>query len=327
MKKLFLFLAVLIAGSASQTALATEIGDTLVLEKVDKVRIETRDTVQRIVINGVKDDPYFHYSQRISIPDTSAVRRKMPNLKDFNKVVIKGNDDGKTPKVEGSAHLYVGMGTMTGAPDGYSLWPAFEFGVGGTADWHPFGKKNVWSTGLLLGFRTCHVKSNRYLAKDDMGVVSFVPYDAATQKKTHSSLSIFSLQVPLTPINADGREVGGVTMRPSSVQADVQLARGLTKKVVSIKAVTAGAMHKGLVLSGVKVDPVKIEIAGNEETLAQITSVDTEPVNLSDIGKSTTRKTKLVLPEGVTVTNREVTVYLDIKSAEEPQDNSQQVKL
>ena len=197
MKKLFLFLAVLIAGSASQTALATEIGDTLVLEKVDKVRIETRDTVQRIVINGVKDDPYFHYSQRISIPDTSAVRRKMPNLKDFNKVVIKGNDDGKTPKVEGSAHLYVGMGTMTGAPDGYSLWPAFEFGVGGTADWHPFGKKNVWSTGLLLGFRTCHVKSNRYLAKDDMGVVSFVPYDAATQKKTHSSLSIFSLQVPL----------------------------------------------------------------------------------------------------------------------------------
>ena len=137
----------------------------------------------------------------------------------------------------------------------------------------------------------------------------------------------FSLQVPLTPINADGREVGGVTMRPSSVQADVQLARGLTKKVVNIKAVTAGEMHKGLVLSGVKVDPVKIEIAGNEETLAQITSVDTEPVNLSDIGKSTTRKTKLVLPEGVTVTNREVTVYLDIKSAEEPQDNSQQVKL
>lgn len=41
------------------------------------------------------------------------------------------------------------------------------------------------------------MKSNRYLAKDDMGVVSFVPYDAATQKKTHSSLSIFSLQVPL----------------------------------------------------------------------------------------------------------------------------------
>ena len=130
----------------------------------------------------------------------------------------------------------------------------------------------------------------------------------------------FSLQVPLTPINADGREVSGVIVRPASVQADVQLARGLTKKVVNIKAVTAGEMHKGLVLSGVKVDPVKI--AGSEEALAQITSVDTEPVNLSDIGKSTSRKVKLVLPEGVTVTNREVTVYLDIKKADEPQDKS-----
>ena len=152
MKKLFLFLAVLIAGSASQ-ADATEIGDTLVLEKVDKVRIETRDTVQRIVINGVKDDPYFHYSQRISIPDTSAVRRKMPNLKDFNKVVIKGNDDGKTPKVEGSASV-----CWYGHDDGSSrrlfvVARLRKFGVGGTADWHPFGKKNVWSTGLLLGFR------------------------------------------------------------------------------------------------------------------------------------------------------------------------------
>lgn len=129
----------------------------------------------------------------------------------------------------------------------------------------------------------------------------------------------FTLQVPLTPINADGREVSGVTVRPSSVQADVQLARGLTKKVVNIKAVTVGEMHRGLVLSGVKVDPVKIEIAGPEETLAQITSVDTEPVNLADLGKSTSRKVQLKLPEGVTVTNKEVTVYLEIRKADEPE--------
>ena len=99
----------------------------------------------------------------------------------------------------------------------------------------------------------------------------------------------------------------------------MQLARGLTKKVVNIKAVTAGEMHRGLVLSGVKVDPVKIEIAGPEETLAQITSVDTEPVNLADLGKSTSRKVQLKLPEGITVTNKEVTVYLEIRKADEPE--------
>ena len=89
MKNVKLFLALLLAGAAGQTALATETGDTLVLEKVDRVKIETRDTVQRIVISGMKDDPYFQYTQRISIPDTSAVRRKMSDLKGFNKVVVK----------------------------------------------------------------------------------------------------------------------------------------------------------------------------------------------------------------------------------------------
>ncbi|MBE6101601.1 MAG: hypothetical protein J6N51_16210 [Selenomonas sp.] len=126
----------------------------------------------------------------------------------------------------------------------------------------------------------------------------------------------FSLQVPLTPINIDGREVSGVTVRPSSVQADVQLARGLTKKVVTIKAITMGALPKGLVMSGVKVDPVKIEIAGTDEDLSKITSVETEEIDLSTADKSTSRKVMLKLPEGVTVTNKEVTVYLEIKKSE-----------
>lgn len=194
MKKQTLILTLLLVGSFATKAFANNVGDTLVIKNANKVRIETRDTVQRIAISGMEDDSDFYYVQRISIPDSTAVRRKVSN---FNKIVVKTAADGKTPKVEGSAHLYVGLGTMTGAPDGYSLWPAFEFGFGGTADWHPYGKKNVWSTGLLLNFRTNHVKSDRYLAKDAQGMLSFVPYDAATQKETSSSLNTFSLQVPL----------------------------------------------------------------------------------------------------------------------------------
>lgn len=197
MKKQVLFLTLLFVGSFGTKVLASNVGDTLVIEKVDRVKIETRDTVQRIAISGMKDDPDFFYTQRISIPDTTAVRRKFSSMKDFNRVVVTTKADGKTPKVMGSAHLYVGLGTMTGAPEGYSLWPAFEFGIGGTADWYPFGKKNSWSTGLLLGVRLNHVKSDRYLAKDAQDMVSFVPYDAATQKNTSSSLNTFSLQVPL----------------------------------------------------------------------------------------------------------------------------------
>ena len=111
MKNLKLFLALLLTGATSQTALATETGDTLVMEKVDRVKIETRDTVQRIVISGMEDNPYFQYTQRISIPDTTAVRRKMSNVKDFGKVVVKAKD-GKPSKWEGVGHIYLLRGRI-----------------------------------------------------------------------------------------------------------------------------------------------------------------------------------------------------------------------
>ena len=47
----------------------------------------------------------------------------------------------------------------------------------------------------------------------------------------------FSLKVPLTAINADGREVAGVTVKPASAEVSVQLARGLMKKIVTVKPV------------------------------------------------------------------------------------------
>ena len=127
----------------------------------------------------------------------------------------------------------------------------------------------------------------------------------------------FSLQVQLTPINADGREVAGVTVKPSSIQANVQLARGLAKKVVNIKPMVMDNLPSGYVLGGVKVDPVKIEIAGAEDALAKIASVETEPVSLYDVTSSTSKKAMLKLPEGVTVTNKEVTVYVEVKKRDE----------
>ena len=197
MKNLKLFLALLLTGATSQTALATETGDTLVMEKVDRVKIETRDTVQRIVISGMEDNPYFQYTQRISIPDTTAVRRKMSNVKDFGKVVVKAKD-GKPSKWEGVGHIYLGMGTMTGAPDGYSMWPTVEVGVGISADYHPFGPKNTWSIGLLVGAVSLHTPSNRYWAKDGLAgdKMLLVPY-ADGLERTHSSLSAGRFSMPL----------------------------------------------------------------------------------------------------------------------------------
>lgn len=123
----------------------------------------------------------------------------------------------------------------------------------------------------------------------------------------------FDLQVPLTAINADGREVQGVTVQPSTMYVMIQLARGLTKKIVLIHAVTGTDLPKGYELAGVKTDPVKVEIAGNEQVISAISSLDTEKISLADVTRNADKSVKLILPDGVTVTNRDVMVHLVVR--------------
>ena len=197
MKLKALFLTMLLAGSFGTKAHASDVGDTLVLEKVDRVMIETRDTVQRIVITGMRDDPEFLYTQRISIPDTTAVRRTTSTLRDFNRITVK-NKDGKPSKWDVCANLYLGLGTMSGAPHGYSMWPTFEAGIGVTGEYHPFGPKNTWTTGLLFGGVFMHTPSNRYWAKQGQTgkEMMLVPYEEGLEK-TYSSLNVARFAVPL----------------------------------------------------------------------------------------------------------------------------------
>ena len=194
MKKVFMTLALL--GGLCTYAVAETVSDTLVIENVDRVKIETRDTVQRIVISGAKDDPDFHYVQRIAIPDSSAVRRTIKSVRDFNKITIKKN--GKESKFSSSLHVNLGLNTMLSAPDGYDfkMWPSFDFGVSLMLDWTPYGKMNVWSIGFGLDWRKYRMSNDTYWMKTVNDVMQLTPYGTSVSN-TKTRLSVFSLQVPL----------------------------------------------------------------------------------------------------------------------------------
>ncbi len=191
-KKLF---AALLFGCIAMPTMATEVSDTLVIEDANKVRIETRDTVQRIVISGMKKDPDFHYVQRISIPDTSAVRRSVRNIHDFNKIILQKK--GKDSKWDHSWHFNIGLNAMLDTPDEYDfkVWPSFEVGFGITHDWHPYGKQNQWSIGWGLNWRGYNMADDTHWTKvgDMMTLTDYAP----GQTETQTSLQTFSLQVPL----------------------------------------------------------------------------------------------------------------------------------
>ncbi len=126
----------------------------------------------------------------------------------------------------------------------------------------------------------------------------------------------FDLQVPLTALNADGREVHDVKVVPSVTEVTVQLARGLTKKIVTIHPVLDGSLPDDLTLSEVRTDPIKLEIAGESKVLAPLSSVDTEKIDLSKVTGSEKLTVRLDLPNGVTVTNPEISVNIVVKKKE-----------
>ena len=123
----------------------------------------------------------------------------------------------------------------------------------------------------------------------------------------------FDLQVPLTAINADGREVQGVKVVPSATEVSVSLARGLTKKIVTIHPVLQENLPKNYELGDVRTDPIKIEIAGDSKTIESLSAIDTEPIDLSKLTATKKMTVRLALPDGITVTNREVNVSIEVK--------------
>ncbi|WP_303838931.1 YbbR-like domain-containing protein [Selenomonas ruminantium] len=130
----------------------------------------------------------------------------------------------------------------------------------------------------------------------------------------------FSLQVPLTAINADGREVSGVTIQPAAMYVTVQMARGLTKKIVTVTPIPGEDLDSRLELVAIKPEPMQIEIAGAEEVIANLKSVNTEKISLADVFKNTNKAVKLDIPPGVTVTNHDVLAHIVVKSRKTSKD-------
>lgn len=124
--------------------------------------------------------------------------------------------------------------------------------------------------------------------------------------------SDFDLQVPLSAIDEDGHEIPGARVVPFATDVHVLLARGLSKSVVSVKPMLQNDLPAGYVVDAVRASPSSIEIAGDEKLIESIHTIETEKISLKDKDKTFTVPVNLVVPEGITVTNSEVSVNIVI---------------
>lgn len=124
----------------------------------------------------------------------------------------------------------------------------------------------------------------------------------------------FTTDVPLLVIDDESKQMYGLKVIPESVEVGVQLARGLSKKVVDIRPITANDLPEAYEITAIKCEPEKIEVAGKAGLIDKVISVETEPISLSDVSKDTDKVAVLRLPEGVTVTDNEVKVHIEVKA-------------
>ena len=121
----------------------------------------------------------------------------------------------------------------------------------------------------------------------------------------------FSLQVPMTAYNDDGRAVKDVRVVPSLMNVDVTIELGLIKKIVPIEPEIIVA--EGFEVSSMTVDPEQVEIAGKEPVIIPIDKIKTQPITVP-LGDTSIKQTvNLVVPEGVIVTEQTAIVTIELK--------------
>ena len=144
-------------------------------------------------------------------------------------------------------------------------------------------------------------------AKSDVAKVQrVIGYVGLTNNKDD-----FDLQVPMSAIDADGRQVKGVRVVPSEITVNVDIETGIKKKVVPIKVnLTAPS---GKEFSKITAEPAQIEIAGKEEIIKDIDAIQTTTLILPALENDFHGTLRLAVPDGVTVAETKVAVTAELK--------------
>lgn len=116
--------------------------------------------------------------------------------------------------------------------------------------------------------------------------------------------------LPIQAVDINGNAVGGVKVQPKSAELKLPIKKA---KSVSINVKTTGKLNDNSVLDKITVMPEKVDIVGEENIINNISSLDTEPIDLGNLSGDEVAA-KLILPKGVTLVNNNGFVKVKIYS-------------
>lgn len=117
------------------------------------------------------------------------------------------------------------------------------------------------------------------------------------------------LTLPLIAVDQAGRTVKDVDIKPSSINVVIPVRRS---KIVDVNIKTTGQVGNSLALKSIEANPSKIEITGDDSALKNISSIDTEPIDLSKITANKDFVAKLKIPDNVRILSGSDTVSIKV---------------
>ena len=173
MKKSILLSLALLASIGLSAAPTTE-GDTIVVEKPQRVTVVTTDSIQHILVEGKEDNPHYTYSNTLQIVDSNYVSGSSINKDDFTigfgwpKLARKNTDHQSTYVL--AAHFCIGfvnapgMNVLERLPEGAS--PNFSrvkvFSLNFPIRYQYQGRRFGFSLGPVLNFNTYSSIKTKY---------------------------------------------------------------------------------------------------------------------------------------------------------------------
>ena len=116
----------------------------------------------------------------------------------------------------------------------------------------------------------------------------------------------FSTKLKLTPVDDKGKTVNGITLEDSAVGANVSL---LVDKQVTINPVFKGTYEN---IKQYELSQNTITIKGKKDIVNGITSINTKPIDLSDVSNDEVKDIDFDIPSGVTIDKgTKVTIKVD----------------
>lgn len=122
--------------------------------------------------------------------------------------------------------------------------------------------------------------------------------------------------VDLVAIDAQGNEVQGLTMSPSSVQVSIPVSQRGGYRTVVVRIVTSGQIASGYRLTNIFSNPPTVTIFSSDPELIDSIPgfVETTPINLNGADDDMEIRVSLNLPEGINVVgSQNVTVMIGIE--------------